>query len=189
MVSVQSVEPSTLIKKVAEELKKIDLIQPPEWAKFVKTGVFKQRPPIEEDWWFSRAASILRAVYLLGPVGTIKLRTKYGGKQNRGVRPGRFRIGSGNIIRTILQQLEKEGLIVQNKKPKKQGRVATPKGQSLLERCAISIDKELNKPAPKEKAPHKEEKKEEVSKEETKTTPEVKEEPKATPTKEVKEEK
>ncbi len=186
MVSVQSVEPSTLIKKVAEELKKIDLIQPPEWAKFVKTGVFKQRPPIEEDWWYVRAASILRGVYLLGPIGTIKLRTKYGGKQNRGVKPGKFKVGSGNIIRTILQQLEKEGLVVQNKKPKKMGRVATGKGQSLLEKCAISIYKETNKTVSKEKAP-KTPKKEEPK--EVEKSAESQETPKATPTEEVKEEK
>lgn len=170
MVSVQSVDPSALIKKVAEELKKIDLIQPPEWAKFVKTGVFKQRPPIESDWWYMRAASILRTVHLLGPIGTSKLRTKYGGKQNRGVRPEKFRVAGGSIIRTVLQQLEKEGLLAQNKNPKKKGRITTAKGQSLLERCAIAIDKEANKSAaPAKKASKKEEAKiEEPSKEEAK---------------------
>jgi small subunit ribosomal protein S19e len=180
MVSVQSVEPSALIKKVAVELKKIDLIQPPEWAKFVKTGVFKQRPPIDEDWWYVRAASILRAVFLLGPVGTIKLRTKYGGKQNRGVRPEKFRVGSGNIIRTILQQLEQEGLVMQNKNPKKKGRVITGKGQSLLEKAAITLYKETeaSKIVPVEKATKKEE-----------VVEEPKEESEETPTEKVEEEK
>ena len=64
-----------LIKKVAEELKSI--IGQPEWAPFVKTGNHKERPPVDNDWWYIRAASVLRKVYLLGPIGVSKLRTKY----------------------------------------------------------------------------------------------------------------
>jgi small subunit ribosomal protein S19e len=78
-----------------------------------------------------RAASLLRRVALVGPVGTEKLRTHYGGRKNRGHKPERFYKASGNVIRTILKQLDKAGLTKQNEKGVK-GRVVTAKGQELL---------------------------------------------------------
>ncbi|MFP4117539.1 MAG: 30S ribosomal protein S19e [Candidatus Woesearchaeota archaeon] len=141
MVSVYSVDPSALIRRVSEELKKTDLVHPPLWAKFVKTGPAKDRPPVEDDWWYVRASSVLRAVYKEGPIGVGKLRTRYGSKQNRGLAPERFRPASGNILRTILQQLEKEGLLMQGKDKNERGRHITSKGQSLLEKCASELHK------------------------------------------------
>ena len=81
MATIYDTNPNALINKAAEELKK--QIKEPEWAKFVKTGVAKDRPPAETDWWYKRAASILRSVYLKGPIGTNKLRHKYSSKKNR----------------------------------------------------------------------------------------------------------
>lgn len=133
------VEPQELITKAAEELKKIPEIKPPEWAPFVKTGMHKERPPVKNDWWYVRTASILRAVYRLGPVGVSKLRTKYGGKKNRGVKKEHFFKGSGNILRKSLQQLEKAGLVKFAEKGVHKGRVITPKGKSFLDRVAIQI--------------------------------------------------
>ena len=49
--------------KLAEALKKIPEFKQPEWMDFVKTGVAKQRPPQEVDFWYKRAASILRQIY------------------------------------------------------------------------------------------------------------------------------
>jgi len=98
-MSIYNCDPSELIEKTSEELKKIESVKAPEWAPFVKTGVHKERPPANLDWWFVRAASILRQIYIHGPIGVSKLRTKYGGKKNRGVKPEHFFKGSGNIIR------------------------------------------------------------------------------------------
>ncbi len=124
--------PENLIKEVSEKLKKIPEIQPPEWSRFVKTSHARDKPPVEQDWWYKRAASILRKVYILGPIGVSKLRTKYGGKKNRGMKPERTYKGSGKIIRTIFQQLEKAELITQPEKSKRKGRILTNKGKSLL---------------------------------------------------------
>jgi ribosomal protein S19E (S16A) len=74
MTTVYDIPPEMLIKQVAEELKKLDAIKPPEWAMFTKTGVHKQAPPEEEDWWFTRAAAVLRRVYIEGPVGVQRMR-------------------------------------------------------------------------------------------------------------------
>ena len=163
MASIYQVDQNELIAKVAEGLKKSTLVQPPEWAKFVKTGVSKQRAPIDSDWWHVRAASVLRAVYKLGPIGVAKLRTKYGSKKNRGYKPEKFKVASGNILRTVLQQLEKEGYVAQNKDNRKKGRVITAKGQSLLEKTATQIlgPKSPSKPKSTETKPKADTKKKE----------------------------
>ncbi|MFH1399906.1 MAG: 30S ribosomal protein S19e [Nanoarchaeota archaeon] len=107
-------------------------IQPPEWAAYVKTGTHKDRPPENPDWWYVRAASVLRRVNDTGPIGVAKLRVKYGGRKNRGVKPERFAKGSANIIRTILQQLEEKQLVKQETKGVHKGRVITQKGKKIL---------------------------------------------------------
>ena len=104
-MSIYDVPTDKLLQKTSEALKKIEVITPPAWAGFVKTGMSKSRPPVQDDWWFLRAASILRKIMHFGPIGVSKLRNQYGGRKNRGVKPDKFYKGSGNIIRKILQQL------------------------------------------------------------------------------------
>ena len=140
MANVFDVNAPELINRVKDELKNIPEMQPPEWAKFAKTGVSRRMPPQQEDFWFIRAASILRQVYVMGkPMGTQRLRTKYGGRQHDRMKPEVFKKGSGSIIRKILQGLEKSGLIVQKEINGKKGRVMTPKGKSLVDKNAAVI--------------------------------------------------
>jgi small subunit ribosomal protein S19e len=134
------VSQSELVKSLAAELKTVNEVKPPEWAPFVKTGVSRERPPTQENWWHLRSASVLRKVSLLGPIGTEKLRRKYGGKQNRGYKPEITRDGSGNITRKILQQLEAGKLIVQVNKEGRKGRIVTPAGQSIIDKAAKGIN-------------------------------------------------
>ena len=145
MTHILSVNPNELVNKAAEELKKQKLVEPLEWSKFVKTGHHKDRLPDSEDWWFYRAAAILRSIARLGPVGTQKLRTKYGGKKNRGHKPEHVYKASGSIIRKVLQQLEKSELIKQTEKGVHKGRVLTPKGTSFLDKIAVQIAKQQYK--------------------------------------------
>jgi len=137
MVSgVQLVEPMKLIRKVAMYFKENRVIEPPPWAMFVKTGVHKERPPQDPDWWYIRAAAIMRKLYLRGPLGVSRLRKLYGGRHRRGHRPPKFAKGSGAIIRRILQQLEAAGLV---QKYDRRGRVLTEKGRELLEEAAKAV--------------------------------------------------
>jgi small subunit ribosomal protein S19e len=131
-MSIYNKEPNELIEKAAQELKSV--VKAPDWHIFVKTGVSKERPPESKDWWYVRAASILRKVYINGPIGTSKLSKKYGSKKNMGHKPGRFYNGSRKIIRTILQQLEEQQLIKQEQKGVHKGRLITPKGKSFLDK-------------------------------------------------------
>jgi len=124
--------------KLAEALKKIPEFEEPEWAKFVKSGPAKERPSDEEDFWYKRAASILRNIYKKKILGVSRLRTKYGSKKNRGFKPEEFRKAGGKIIRTILQQADKSGFTeiaeaVRGVKSKRPGRILTAKGKEFLE--------------------------------------------------------
>ncbi len=174
---IDLIEPGLLIEKVAGKLKSI--INMPEWAKFVKTGVNRQRPPVSEDWWFVRAAAILRTVENRGPVGVAKLRTKYGGKKNNGMAPEHFRRASGKIIRVILQQLETAKLIKQDTAGGYKGRVITNEGKSLLfstsKEFTPTVKKSVVKKAESKKAEPKkaEPKKAEVKVEKPKEVPKV----------------
>lgn len=129
-MTVRDVDPKALLTMLKEELKKLSQLQPPPWSYYVKTGAHKERLPEQLDWWHMRAASLLRRVYMDGPVGISRLRSYYGGRQNRGQSPERFRRAGGKIIRTILQQLEQAGLM---KRVERGGRKVTPKGAAMLE--------------------------------------------------------
>src|SRR3989344_9530962 len=115
-------------KKLADALKKMPEFAVPDWSHFVKTGVSKERPPEDVNFWYARAASILRQIYIHKVVGVNRLRTRYGSKKNRGMRPSKFRKGSGKIIRTILQQAEKAGLLEKTLSGKRFGRSLTQDG-------------------------------------------------------------
>jgi small subunit ribosomal protein S19e len=131
-MSINSNATNQVIDDLAKKLKNVKEIVVPDWSKFVKTSTARERPPVGQDWWYSRTASIMRKLYMLGPVGTNKLRRKYGGRKNRGHKPEKYFKGSGKIIRTILKQLETAGLAEQKEKGVHKGRVLTKKGQSLL---------------------------------------------------------
>ncbi len=144
MVTVYDIPPDKLISNVSRTLKERDGIEPPLWTEFVKTGIHKEKGPIQKDWWYTRVSAILRTVYIDGPVGISHITSKYGGKQDRGAKPSHAAKGSGSIARKALQQLEKEGLV--EKTPK--GRIITSKGQSLLDNAAYEILKEMAKEDP-----------------------------------------
>jgi len=138
MASIREVDTQQLVMKAAEALEGMEEFKPPEWAVFVKTGVHKQRPPSQANWWFIRSASILRKIYLNQRFGVSKLRKVYGGRKNRGHKPEHKKRASGSIIRKILQQHEKAGFV---KTEKGKGRSITPKGQKFLDGIAKSIKK------------------------------------------------
>lgn len=124
--------PHVLNREIARELKERKMIMPPVWTPFVKTGSHKERQPTEEDWFYHRAAAILRAVATKGPIGTSKLSVRFGSRENRGVKPDRYRRASTNIIRKCLQQLEKAGLVHQVEHAGHKGRALTKEGTTFL---------------------------------------------------------
>ncbi len=139
MTTVYDVPADLLISEVAKKLKENKKIKPPEWVNFVKTGVHRERRPDDPDWWYTRCSSILRRIYIDGPVGIGSLRTYYGGRKDRGSKPEKFRKGSGSIIRKALHQLEDAGFV----ENRKEGRIITPKGRSFLDKASNIIKKEI----------------------------------------------
>ncbi len=138
-MSIAEVSPNALIRQLSEELKKLNELAPPQWSIFTKTGVHKERPPEQPDWWYIRAASILRRIYIDGPVGISRLRSFYGGGQHRGQVPTHFKKAGGKIIRVILQQLEKAGLV---SKAGQEGRKLSTNGVIMVEDISKKIKSE-----------------------------------------------
>lgn len=143
MPTTYDVPPSILIERLAKYLEdNVDAIKPPEWAPYVKTGAHAERAPQNPDWWHIRCASLLRKVYIKGPIGIEHLRSEYGGRKDRGTRPEHTRKGGGAIIRKALQQLEKAGLV---ETIRGKGRVITSEGRRLLDSLSADIKEELEK--------------------------------------------
>ncbi|MDI6825644.1 MAG: 30S ribosomal protein S19e [Candidatus Aenigmarchaeota archaeon] len=138
---MKDVDPKRFIEVCKEELKRVEKIKPPSWAKFAKTGMSRKFPPKQEDWWYTRAASILRRIYLDGPVGVQRLRTYYGGRKDRGHKPERFKKSGGSIIRKCLQQLESAELIQKSQNTKKKGRIISEKGKKFISKILSEVKK------------------------------------------------
>ncbi|KZX12920.1 30S ribosomal protein S19e [Methanobrevibacter curvatus] len=140
MVTVYDVPADVLINIIANELNENnENISAPSWVNYVKTGVHKERKPDDINWWYTRCASILRRIYIDGPVGISRLRTFYGGKKDRGMTPEVFREGSGAIIRTALHQLESAGYVEKIVG----GRVITSSGKSFLDKISSEVIKDI----------------------------------------------
>jgi len=135
MTTLYDIPAELFIPRLAEELKKRKEIQPPAWAAFAKAGVHQQMPPEDPDWWFIRAASVLRRIYIDGPVGVQRMRTAYGGKRDRGSSPFQFRKGGGSSLRKVLQQLEASGLVAKDRT----GRSLSVEGRKFLDSVAHGL--------------------------------------------------
>jgi small subunit ribosomal protein S19e len=140
---------SEFIPRLTKYIKdNVDQVQPPAWSSVVKTSTHTQLQPQDPNWWFTRAASVLRKVYIDGPVGIEHLRADYGGRKSLGVRRQHTRKGGGSNIRKILQQLEAAGLV---EKTKTNGRVLTKEGRRVLDKVAAEAKEELEKTVPEMK--------------------------------------
>ena len=146
MAKVYDVPANVLISKLAEVLKTED-IPAPSWSLFVKTGAHADKPPQKSDWWHTRCASILRKIYLHGPISVNELRTMYGdGKRNMYYGARHHKDASGAIIRNAMHGLEKLGYV---EKVEKKGRVLSRQGMQKLDKMSTEILKEMIQKTPK----------------------------------------
>src|SRR2546428_14175103 len=106
MAKAYDVPADLLINKLSEILKSED-ITPPNWIPFVKTGSHAQKPPQQSDWYYTRCASLLRKIYLHGPIGIQDLRTMHGGTKAVGYGGAPHRDVGVAIIRTAMLKLQK----------------------------------------------------------------------------------
>lgn len=146
MVTIYDAPADEVISALADRLQ--DEISEPEWATYVKSGSGNEFPPDQPDFWYARAASILRRVAIDGPVGVERLTTVYGNKKEGstryGVAPNHRTDGSDKIVRTILQQLEDAGFVRDS--PGENGRIVTADGQRFLDSTAGSVLEKIDRP-------------------------------------------
>jgi len=140
MTTVYDVPAKELIDAVAKKLENETAIKIPKENIYSRTGVHKENPPVEKNWWFIRCASILRKIYMNNIIGIEHLRSEFGGKKDRGSKPHKAASGSGSIIRRALQQLEKAGYV---SKIKGKGRMLTSKGRSFLDNTSNEVLKDV----------------------------------------------
>ena len=135
-ITVRDIDSAKFIAAYAEHLKNSDKFEAPAWADTVKTAVFKEMCPSDEDWYYIRAASVARKIYLRPGTGVGALRRWYGGKYRRGTRTEHYRQANSGIIRSILQGLEEMRVV---EKAGAKGRKVTRVGQQDLDRIAGGI--------------------------------------------------
>lgn len=58
-------------------------VKVPEWADLVKTAVFKELAPFDEDWFLIRMASLARHIYIRSPIGVKTVKRIYGGIESK----------------------------------------------------------------------------------------------------------
>jgi len=136
--TVKDVPAQEFIAALASYFKKSNKIELPEWHDLVKTSVAKEMGPLDPDWYYVRAASLARKVYLRGGQGVGAFTRIYGSRQRR-LTYGRFhfRRASKGIIRHILIQLAEQGYI--DRKKEKKGRWITSEGRKTLDTVAGQV--------------------------------------------------
>jgi len=147
MTTVYDVPAEELIEALIDTLEAEDAVEAPEWIAFTKSGADRELPPEQDQFWTRRTASLLRKVAVDGPVGVGTLRTAYGsskkGTNRYQVRPPHKTQASGNIIRTILQQLEDVGYI---EAAGGEGRRVSAEGRAFLDDLAGDVLQDLDRP-------------------------------------------
>jgi small subunit ribosomal protein S19e len=133
-VSVRDVPAQDFINAYAQFLQRQGKLEVPGYVDIVKTSAGNELPPQEaETWFYKRAASVARHIYLRKHVGVGALNKLYGGAINRGFRPHRHADASGSINRKVLQSLQKIGVLEISPKG---GRRISENGQRDLDRIA-----------------------------------------------------
>jgi len=105
----------------------------------VKTAHFKELCPQDPDWYYTRAASVARKIYLRGGMGIGAFKKVYGGSNKRGPRPCKFGTGSGKLARYIVQQLTSIGVVENN--PGRPGSTQTSNGRRISQEGQRDLDR------------------------------------------------
>ncbi|PIA57745.1 hypothetical protein AQUCO_00600457v1 [Aquilegia coerulea] len=131
--TVKDVSSHDFNRGYAAHLKRSGKMELPHWTDIVKTATFKELAPYDPDWYYIRAASMARKIYLRQGLGVGGFRKIYGGRKRNGSRPPHFCKSSGGIARHILQQLENMKIVEMDPKG---GRRITSIGRRDLDQVA-----------------------------------------------------
>ncbi|GAB6028421.1 Protein component of the small (40S) ribosomal subunit [Chamberlinius hualienensis] len=136
-VSVKDVDQAEFVKAFAAFLKKSGKLKVPDWIDCVKTAKYKELAPYDDDWFYTRTASVARHLYIRSPAGIGSMTKIYGGRKRNGVMPAHFCRGGASIARKSLQALEALKLV--EKDSNNGGRRLTSQGRRDLDRIAAQL--------------------------------------------------
>lgn len=136
MANVYEVDAGEFIKRSAEKLKSAQL-KKPAYIDYVKSGAGRERVPADPDFYYMRCASVLRQVYVNGPIGISTLRTRYGNRKRHTVTRHHHVRAGGSLIKDAFDALEKLGYVKKSGK----GRILTPAGKSFADKVSNEIAK------------------------------------------------
>merc|ERR1712132_11058 len=124
-VTVKDVPADDFIKACADFLKRQPKFDVPKYHDIVKTGTFKELAPYDEDWFYVRAASVARKVYLRKGTGVGALKKWYGGSSGTHVGTCKAHFGKARHELEKLEMMEHLG---------DGGRMISSKGRAEMDR-------------------------------------------------------
>ncbi|KAK2195938.1 bifunctional Ribosomal protein S19e/Winged helix DNA-binding domain superfamily/Ribosomal protein S19e [Babesia duncani] len=139
--SLKDCDADMFIAAFAEHMKLKGWIECPKWIDYAKTSVAKELSPQNPNWFYIRAAAILRHLYFHPDSGIGRLRKVYSSRKRNGCAPNHTCKASGKIIRTIVQQLESVGLLEQDML--KRGRRLSRKGCNTVNSFARQLTRRI----------------------------------------------
>ena len=143
-VTVKDVPADRFIAAYAAHLKKTQKVTPLEGHEYLKTAHYKDVAPLNEDWYYVRAAAVARKLYLKPRIGVGRLRHLFGSVKRNGMCHNKHAKAAGKIIRHSMQQLEKAGVLTQyvdeeDKSMKFDERVVSREGQKEMNEVAKNV--------------------------------------------------
>merc|ERR1711872_562273 len=138
MSSVKDVDQQKFVVGFADFLKKSGKMNVLEWADLIKLSRFNEQGPHNPDWFYVRAASMARHLYIRSPAGVGSFTKIYGARKRNGTAPSHFMRASQSVSRRVLQALEEMALV---EKDANGGRKLTSQGRRDMDRIAAQINK------------------------------------------------
>ncbi|TNJ26500.1 Ribosomal protein S19e [Giardia muris] len=138
VTSVMRVPADRFIAAFAAHLKNEGTIKVPNFANFVKTGCSRKNAPACADWFYIKAASVMRHFYVSGttPLGVSTLAGKYSHPASGRSTPHHTRDASRKVIRSIVQQFAGQNLLLTRDG---EARHISPNGRKMVEEFANSL--------------------------------------------------
>ena len=116
--TVKDVPAQEFVSALAAHFKKTQKLTVPAYHDLIKTATYKELCPQDPDWYYVRAASVARKIYLRGGIGVGAFQKIYGGAKSNGSRRPHFAKAAAGIHRNILQALTEIDLVAKKKDKK-----------------------------------------------------------------------
>ena len=123
--TVKDVPAQDFVTALAGHFKKTQKLTVPAYHDLIKTATYKELCPQDPDWYYVRAASVARKIYLRGGIGVGAFQKIYGGAKSNGSRRPHFAKAAAGIHRNILQALTEIDLVAKKKDKKSDTRNST----------------------------------------------------------------